>query len=163
MRILMVCTGNICRSPTAEGVVRQHLNAAGLSAQVHVDSAGTHDYHVGDPPDARSIRTALTRGVDLRNLRARQVQAADFRRFDLILAMDHGHLRWLELQRNRESGASAQLRLFLEFAPWHTPLDMPDPYYGDAAGFDTVFALCESGARGLTAFLRDELKWIREQ
>jgi len=162
MRILMVCTGNICRSPTAEGVVRQHLKAAGLSARVHIDSAGTHDYHVGDPPDARSIRTALAHGIDLRNLRARQVLAADFHRFDLILAMDHGHLRWLERKRAQKNGASAQLRLFLEFAPGHGLLDMPDPYYGGAEGFDNVFALCENGAVGLTAFLRDELERIRK-
>src|SRR5688572_13027216 len=94
--VLMVCTGNICRSPTAEGVLRHRVREAGLADRVHIDSAGTHDYHVGSPPDERSSHHASLRGYDLSDQRARQVQPADFERFDLILAMDNGHMELLE-------------------------------------------------------------------
>lgn len=153
MNILMICTGNICRSPTAEGVLRHRLQAEGLAARVTVDSAGTHDYHIGEPPDPRSIRTALQYGVDLRPLRARQVTTEDFRRFDLLLAMDDGHFR--ALQKLRPQQASGSLRHYLDFAVDAGLREMPDPYYGDQAGFERVFRLCQAATDGLLAHIRE--------
>ncbi len=149
MKILFVCLGNICRSPTAEGVVRHLL--AGTDPRLHwvLDSAGTADYHTGDPPDPRTQRAARARGIDLSGLRARQVQAEDFQRFELILAMDRGNLA--ELNAMRPPAATASTRLFLEFAPDSGLVDVPDPYYGGEAGFETVLNLCEAAGRGLLA------------
>ncbi len=153
MNILMVCTGNICRSPTAEAVLRHHLQLAGLASRVKVDSAGTHDYHVGEPPDSRSIRTALQYGVDLRPLRARQVIAADFERFDLLLAMDGGHYR--ALQRLQPKQSKGEVRYYLDFAAAAANRrDMPDPYYGGGEGFEQVFRLCEAATEGLLIHIR---------
>lgn len=154
MKILMVCTGNICRSPTAEGAVRDALRAAGLHSRVQVDSAGTHDYHIGKAPDPRTIRTALTAGIDLRDLRARQVHPDDLQDFSLILAMDSDHLRWLEQMRRQNPSAAAELRLFLDFVPDQPLRDMPDPYYGGQDGFDLVLDLCRAGAAGIIGHLR---------
>ncbi|PWC36383.1 low molecular weight protein-tyrosine-phosphatase [Azospirillum sp. TSO35-2] len=155
VKVLFVCTGNICRSPTAEGVFRQLAANAGLDGVVAADSAGTHGYHVGEPPDPRTRRAALTRGVDLSDLRARKVTAADFTRFDHILAMDHGHLA--DLRRLAPPDATAALRLFLDDAPGLQGRAVPDPYYGGAAGFEEVLDLCEAGARGLLDLLRREV------
>jgi protein-tyrosine phosphatase len=136
MKVLMVCLGNICRSPTAEAVLRAKLEAAGLGEQVAVDSAGTGDWHVGSPPDPRSQRHAAQRGYDLSSLRGRQVAEADFHRFDLILAMDEDNLT--DLQRLAPDGAHrAELRLF-------APIEVPDPYTGGAAGFEQVLDLVET-------------------
>jgi protein-tyrosine phosphatase len=138
MRVLMVCLGNICRSPTAEAVLRAKLEAAGLGHQVSVDSAGTGDWHIGSPPDARSQRHAAQRGYDLSALRGRQVAEADFQRFDFILAMDHDNLA--DLQRLAPYGAHrAQLRLF-------AAVEVPDPYTGGAAGFEQVLDLVETAS-----------------
>ena len=139
MRVLFVCTGNICRSPTAEGVLR-HL-ASRLRLEVHVESCGTHDYHVGEPPDERSQAHASRRGYDLSAQRARQLADRDFAAFDLILAMDRGHLRFLE--RRCPAEHRAKLRLFLG------DRDVPDPYYGGAAGFEEVLDLVEAACAGL--------------
>ena len=144
MRVLFVCTGNICRSPTAEGVLRVLSSKEGIS--IHVESAGTHDYHVGDPPDERSQRHALHRGYDLSAQRARQVAAEDFARFDLILAMDRGHLRLL--QQRCPAQHRAKLRLFLG------DRDVPDPYYGGADGFEQVLDLVEGACRTLLKEIR---------
>src|ERR1700686_2971022 len=114
MRILFVCLGNICRSPTAEGVFRQLLSQDAPELQVEVDSAGTADYHIGEPPDVRSQQAAMRRGIDLGGLRGRQVTPADFTHFDFILAMDRGNLRELKAMRPRDSRARVQL--FLEYA-----------------------------------------------
>lgn len=136
MRVLMVCLGNICRSPTAEGVLRAKLQAAGLGDRIEVDSAGTGDWHLGLPPDARSQRHALRRGYDLSSLRARRVSEDDFHRFDLILAMDANNLA--DLRRLAPDGPHrADLRLF-------TSVEVPDPYSGGAAGFERVLDLVET-------------------
>ena len=155
MRILFVCMGNICRSPTAEGVFRERL--ARLSAdrtadlagdlQIEVDSAGTHDYHVGEPPDARSVAAALRRGIDLSTLRARMVDVRDFEHFDLILAMDEQNLQ--ELQRRAPSHTQGRLRLMMDYAPDAGRRFVPDPYYGGSPGFEEVLDLLEQAADGL--------------
>ncbi len=138
MKVLMVCLGNICRSPTAEAVLRAKLEAAGLAQRVVVDSAGTGNWHIGNPPDARSQRHAAKRGYDLSALRGRQVAEADFHHFDLILAMDQDNLA--DLQRLAPDGSShAEVRLF-------APIEVPDPYVGGAAGFERVLDLVETAA-----------------
>jgi protein-tyrosine phosphatase len=149
-RVLFVCMGNICRSPTAEAVVR-HFAQRVAGFDLEVDSAGTHGYHAGDPPDERSIAAARRRGFDLGMLRARVVEAADFERFDLVLAMDVAVLE--RLRELAPRGHADRLRLFLEFAPGLGRRDVPDPYYGGAAGFEEVLDLVEEGARGLRAAL----------
>lgn len=152
MRVLFVCLGNICRSPTAEGVLRHLLVRQAPELQVEVDSAGTADYHAGDPPDLRSQRAALRRGIDLSSLRGRQVEARDFTRFDFILAMDRGNLR--ELQGMRPQNSRAHLQLFLEYAPQQQLLEVPDPYYGDDSGFENVLDLAAAASLGLIAALQ---------
>jgi len=152
LKILFVCTGNICRSPTAEGVLRHRLEQEGLSDQVETLSAGTHDYHVGDPPDARAQRAAKTRGYDLSRLRARQVSPDHFRDFDLVLAMDRSHQ--LALRRIAPPEAQDRIRLFMEFAPGAGERDVPDPYYGDANDFELVLDLVEAGVEGLIAVIK---------
>ena len=149
-RVLFVCMGNICRSPTAEAVVRELARREGGIA-IEVASAGTHGYHRGDPPDERAIAAARRRGFDLSTLRARVVEAGDFDRFDLVLAMDSevlDRLRGIAPRHHAE-----RLRLFLEYAPALGRRDVPDPYYGGAAGFEEVLDLVEEGARGLLAAL----------
>ncbi len=145
----MVCLGNICRSPTAEAVLRAKLEAAGLAQHVVVDSAGTGDWHVGSPPDPRSQRHAAKRGYDLSSLRGRQVAEADFHHFDLILAMDDDNLA--DLRRLAPPGSSrAEVRLFAATA-------VPDPYTGSAAGFEQVLDLVESAADAWVQNLVDRL------
>ncbi|MDR7298454.1 protein-tyrosine phosphatase [Pelomonas aquatica] len=149
-RILFFCMGNICRSPTAEGVMRAKLAAAGLD--VEVDSAGTHGYHIGAPPDDRSQAHAALRGYDLSALRARKLLAEDFSRFDLVLAMDADNLAHAErlcppAQRHR-------LKLLMDYAPHAGNPHVPDPYYGGAAGFDAVLDLVEAACDGLIAAMR---------
>ncbi len=147
IRVLFICMGNICRSPTAEGVTRAMLSGVGLDAFVELDSAGTHGYHVGAPPDARMQGAAARRGYDLSALRARQVSTEDFSRFDLLLAMDRDNLEVL-LQRCPVEHR-AKLKLFLTYASSESVDEVPDPYYGGAAGFERVLDLVESAARGL--------------
>ena len=149
-RILFFCMGNICRSPTAEGVMRAKLAAAGLD--VEVDSAGTHGYHVGDPPDERSQAHALKRGYDLSRLRARQLEAEDFERFELVLAMDEANLS--HAQRLCPPGQRHRLKLLMDYARHAGRTHVPDPYYGGAAGFEEVLDLVEAGCDGLIAELR---------
>jgi protein-tyrosine phosphatase len=151
--ILFVCLGNICRSPTAEGVLR-HLAALDSPRLVlEIDSAGTADYHIGAPPDLRSQRAALRRGIDISGLRARQIKAADFARFDLILAMDRDNLT--ELNALRPGNSGAQTGLFLEYAPELELSEMPDPYYRDADAFEQVLDLATAASRGLLLALQD--------
>jgi protein-tyrosine phosphatase len=147
MRILFVCMGNICRSPTAEGVFRRVVAERAPGVEIEVDSAGTHDYHVGDPPDPRSIAAAARRGVDLRRLRAREIRDEDFERFDLIIAMDRQNRETL-IDRS-PAPFRERIRLFMEFAGDSEVEDVPDPYYGGALGFERVLDLAEEAAAGL--------------
>ncbi|MCX8086926.1 MAG: low molecular weight phosphotyrosine protein phosphatase [Rhodocyclaceae bacterium] len=146
-RILFVCMGNICRSPTAEGVARALAEKAGMAEHFEFDSAGTHGYHIGEPPDRRAREAAARRGYDLSPLRARQVEAADFLRFDLILAMDRDNLQLLH--RACPAEHRGKLKLFLEFAPGLGVEEVPDPYYGGPEGFDAVLDLVEAAVEGL--------------
>ena len=147
MDILFVCLGNICRSPTAEGVFRALAGREAPQLVVRADSAGTADYHVGSPPDRRTQQAAFGRGYDLSGLRARQVEQADFANFDLLLAMDERNLA--DLRARAPRGARERVKLFLEFAPETGRLEVPDPYYGCAGDYNLVVDLAESGARGL--------------
>jgi protein-tyrosine phosphatase len=149
MKVLFVCLGNICRSPTAEGVLRAVAARDFPGVPLEVDSAGTADYHVGEPPDRRTVAAARRRGYDLARLRARQVRDTDFMNFDYVLAMDRANLA--ELTRLRGSGARARLGLFLEFAPDCGAEEVPDPYHGGVEEFERVLDLCECGAHGLLA------------
>lgn len=155
VRVLFVCMGNICRSPVAEGVFRRMLEGAGLSERVYVDSAGTHSYHIGAPPDTRSQATALRRGVNLRHLRARQVTVADFAEFDYLLAMDRDNFEHL-LELCQDSALRNRVRLFLDFAPHLPEREVPDPYYGGPGGFDRVMDLVEEAAQGLLAHICEQ-------
>jgi protein-tyrosine phosphatase len=146
-RILFVCLGNICRSPTAEGVVRVLAARDYPRLALEVDSAGTANYHVGEPPDRRTVAAACRAGYDLSAHRARQVVAGDFAEFDHILAMDAANLA--ELRRQVPADARARLGMFLEFAPGGDCVEVPDPYYGGNGDFERVIELCEAGARGL--------------
>ena len=147
MRILFVCMGNICRSPTAEGVFRRLVEERAPQLTLEIDSAGTHDYHVGEPPDERSVAAASRRGIDLSSLRARQVADEDFERFDLIVAMDRLNRETL-LERSPLE-YHGRIRLFMEFAGGSAMEDVPDPYYGGPLGFEQVLDLAEEAASGL--------------
>jgi protein-tyrosine phosphatase len=141
MRVLFVCTGNICRSPTAEGVARHLVADAGLEKKFEFDSAGVEGFHVGQPPDPRTQRVALARGYDLSRLRARRLHPKDFHDFDLILAMDSGHLK--QMLRICPENNRYKVKLFTKLIPSHPFEDVPDPYYGGEKGFETVLDLCE--------------------
>jgi protein-tyrosine phosphatase len=154
VKVLFVCLGNICRSPSAEGVFRQQVRAAGLQDEIEIDSAGTGDWHVGKAPDSRTVRAARQRGYALEELRARQFEVADFQRFDLILAMDQSNLR--DLQALRPATARAELDLFLRRCG-QAEHEVPDPYYGGADGFDRVLDLIECAGAALLADLRTTL------
>lgn len=142
--VLVVCTGNICRSPTGEGVLRHKAEARGLADRVHIRSAGTHDYHAGEAPDPRTVRHAGTRGYDLSRQRAAQVSAADFLAYDYILAMDRSHLRIL--RGLAPEGGKARLGMFLEASAKWRGEDVPDPYYGSVEGFERVLDMVEEAA-----------------
>ena len=152
MRVLFVCMGNICRSPTAEGVFREFVTRHAPELELEIDSAGTHDYHVGEPPDPRALKAASTRGLDISGLRARQVEDADFERFDLILAMDR--LNYETLRDRSPPAFHPRIRLLLEFADDTGREEVPDPYYGGAKGFEEVLDLLEEASAGLLAEVR---------
>lgn len=147
LKIVFVCMGNICRSPTAEGVMRALAERTGQAHRYELDSAGTHAYHVGNPPDPRSVKVAGRRGYDLSALRARQIGAEDFIRFDLVLAMDRDNLALLE--RACPQNLRHKLGLFLAYADACEEDEMPDPYYGGEQGFERVVDLAEAAAQGL--------------
>ncbi|MCL2636241.1 MAG: low molecular weight phosphotyrosine protein phosphatase [Betaproteobacteria bacterium] len=146
-RVLLVCMGNICRSPTAEGVLRAYIRQNGLGSKVEVDSAGTHGYHVGEAPDARTQRAAAMRGYDLSQLRARKVARQDLDYFDLILAMDRTNLD--NLRRMATPEQLPRIKLFMEYARNFEDDEVPDPYYGLGHGFDIVLDMVEDAAQGL--------------
>lgn len=153
MRVLMVCLGNICRSPTAEGVFRARLQESGM-IDVVVDSAGTAGYHVGDAPDPRTVRAARSRGIDLSALRARQLRREDAEAFDLVVAMDRSNLRNIERCFAGVARASPTA-LFLSFAESSSTDEVPDPYSGGPADFERVLDLCERASDGLIAAIRE--------
>ena len=154
IRVLFVCMGNICRSPTAQGVFETLVSQASLTDHIQVDSAGTHAYHVGEPPDARAAEAALRRGVDLSPQKARRVAPVDFVEFDYVLAMDRSNYE--DLSAQCEPGELSKLRLFLEFAPDLGVHEVPDPYYGGATGFERVLDMIEEAAQGLLADIRQQ-------
>ena len=143
--------GNICRSPTAEGVFRHLAEQEGLAEHVEIDSAGTHAYHIDEPPDRRAQDAAARRGISMSDIRARRVQAEDFERFDFIIAMDRDNLALLTEQSDTQH--HDKIRLFLEYSSSHEE-EVPDPYYGGAAGFERVLDLVEDASRGLLEMLR---------
>ena len=160
VRVLMVCMGNICRSPTAEGVLRAKLQQAGLAGGVQVDSAGTHGYHSGEAPDPRAIRQAAQRGYNIKGLRARPVAPEDFERFDWLLAMDEDNLAWLE--KRAPPGHAARIELLMPYSLRHPQQRVvPDPYYGAAAGFDLVLDLVEDACDGVVRRLHAEQQAAR--
>jgi protein-tyrosine phosphatase len=150
--VLFVCMGNICRSPTAEGVFRKLVQDEGLADWFEIDSAGTHAYHIGNPPDERAQKAALSRGVDLADIRARQVCHADFESFDFILVMDRQNLDTLSFVCPRTH--SHKLKLFLEYVPGLKSLEVPDPYYGGQKGFEQVLDLVERASAGFLNAVR---------
>ena len=154
-RVLFVCLGNICRSPTAEAVFRDQAGKAGWGAMFSADSAGLTNHHAGHAPDPRSRRAAAQRGYRLDDLRARQLEAVDFSRFDLLLAMDRSVLEAMRQLQPQDGQAQAEMALFLDYLPGHEGRDVPDPYYGGDAGFEDVLDLVEAGS---TALLRALLK-----
>ena len=155
VRVLFVCTGNICRSPTAEGVFQHLVNAENLHQRVVVDSAGTHGYHVGEQPDQRSVRAAAKRGYDLTGLRARQLAVSDFVEFDYLLAMDRGH--WSILERGAPDEHRQKVAMFLDFSQKYGGHEVPDPYFGGGHGFEFVLDMIEDGAAGLLADIKKKL------
>ena len=152
VKVLFVCMGNICRSPTAEGVFAKLVHDAGLAALIEIDSAGTHAYHVGEPPDTRAQRSALQRGVDISLLRARRARSEDFDYFDYVLAMDEDNYQHL-LQLCPDEHQD-KLQLFLDYAPHLEFREVPDPYYGGAKGFDVVLDMVEQAANGLLEHIK---------
>jgi protein-tyrosine phosphatase len=149
--VLFVCMGNICRSPMAEGVFRHAVAQAGLLERVQIDSAGTHGYHAGEPPDRRAVLAAKSRGYDIAGIRARQLEREDFARFDWIFAMDQANLRTLVEMRPRNY--TGHLGLYLDLVPDVGTREMPDPYYGGAEGFEQVLDLSERVTPALLAKL----------
>ncbi|MCP4471920.1 MAG: low molecular weight phosphotyrosine protein phosphatase [Gammaproteobacteria bacterium] len=151
IKVLFVCMGNICRSPTAHGVFQAIVDEEGLGDAILVDSAGTHSYHVGSPPDMRSQATARERGLDLSGLRARRFVSADFVEFDYLLGMDAGNIA--DMHAIRPDDAHARLQFMLEYSDRYQQKEVPDPYYSDE-GFDLVFDMVDDASRGLLRHIR---------
>ena len=147
INILFVCMGNICRSPSAEGFFARALEQSNVKDMVSIDSAGTHGYHVGRPPDPRAIETALKFGIDIAHLRARRVDISDFHDYDLIIAMDHSNFS--DLQHIQPAGSKADLKMMMSYHPDRHPFDVPDPYYGGVDGFAYMCGLLESATAAL--------------
>ncbi len=152
VKVLFVCSGNICRSPTAEGVFRTYVEREGLGDQVVVDSAGTGGWHEGEPPDPRARNAADARGYDLHSLRARRLLPSDYDEFDFLVAMDNGHYR--AMARHARPGTVFRM---MDFAPDHPAEEVPDPYYGGEADYDLSFELIEAAIPGLLAAVRAKL------
>lgn len=154
VKILFVCMGNICRSPTAQGVFRKLVQEAGLEDRIESDSAGTHAYHLGEPPDRRAQETAMRRGIQLGDLRARRARPEDFQEFDYVLAMDQDNYHALSAICPPGQGLERRLMLLLDFAPELRTREVPDPYYGGANGFERVFDMVEAATRSLLEEIR---------
>ena len=153
IRILMVCTGNICRSPTAEGVLRAKLQRAGLPGQVLVDSAGTQGFHTNEPPDARAVRAAAQRGYQIGDIRARPLRPEDFGTFNWLVAMDQSHVDWM--RKRSDALTAGRICLLMPMARLHAAAhEVPDPYYGGPAGFERVLDLVEDACDGIVERLR---------
>jgi protein-tyrosine phosphatase len=155
VRVLFVCMGNICRSPTAEGVFRKLVQEAGLEHKVEIASAGTHAYHVGEPPDTRAQEAARRRGFDLSNQRARHATREHIKQFDYVVAMDSDNYE--DLLDICPDGCETKIRMFLEFAPTRPEREVPDPYFGGDAGFDRVLDMVEEASRGLLDDIRKRI------
>lgn len=158
LSVCFICTGNICRSVTAEGVFRKLVDDAGLGGLVKVSSAGTHGYHIGDAPDPRSQAAARRRGYDLSRLRARKLDKDDFERYDLLLAMDDDHYRIAT--RMAEEGEAHKVRMMMSYARRAQHTIVPDPYYGGPEGFELVLDLIEDAAEGLLEEVRMEVEGL---
>lgn len=156
LSVLFVCTGNICRSPTAEGVFRAYVKDKGWDQLFRIDSAGTGGWHHGEAPDVRSIKTAMKRGVDISTLRARQLRPQDYQDFEYLIAMDRTH--FVHMQRQQPADAPSHLSLLLSYSGVEGHHDVPDPYYGTADDFEKVYDLIAAGAHGLLDFLLTEGK-----
>ncbi|QRM19717.1 low molecular weight phosphotyrosine protein phosphatase [Dechloromonas sp. TW-R-39-2] len=154
-RVLLVCMGNICRSPTAEGVLRSFIRTNNLGDKVEVDSAGTHGYHVGEAPDSRTQRAAMVRGYNLSQLRARKVARQDLDYFDLILAMDKSNLD--NLMRLATPEQQGRIKLFMDYSKNFDDEEVPDPYYGLGHGFDLVLDMVEDASKGLVEEIKATL------
>ncbi len=152
INVLFVCMGNICRSPTAQGVFQSLVDKYGLNQSITVDSAGTYDFHIGKKPDSRSIAAAAARHYDLTEMRARQVKDSDFESFDLILAMDNENYSDLLSMCKKEH--HNKIKLFLEFSSQTKSIEVPDPYYAGQEGFETVLDLVEDASRGLLTYIK---------
>ena len=153
IKVLFVCMGNICRSPSAEGVFRDKVSEAGLSDKINIDSAGTHAYHVGNPADLRSQEAAIKRNFDLSAQRARKVEISDFDEFDYVIAMDMSNVD--DLKGICPAGREDKINLFLKFANNSSKKEVPDPYYGSGNGFEIVLDLIEDAADGLITHLQE--------
>ena len=154
--VLFVCMGNICRSPTAEGVFRKMVAESTLAGKINIDSAGTHGYHVGAPPDARAIEHAARRGYDLSSLRCRRVNATDFERFDYILAADAMNVK--QLKAMCPTRLAHKIEYLLDYGGEEEEFEVPDPYQGEAKDFELALDLIEEGCRGLLEYLTDQLR-----
>ncbi len=151
VNVLFICMGNICRSPSAEGYFQHIVKEAGLSDKIKTDSAGTHAYHIGSPPDSRAQAAANKRGIDLSTLRGRKVERSDFEKFDYVIAMDNSNFSDLE---EVAGGAANNLFMFLKFAEHFSETEVPDPYYGGDQGFEHVLDLIEDASKGLLADIK---------
>ncbi len=157
--VLFVCTGNICRSPSAEGILRAMARKRGLDRLLEIDSCGTYGYHVGEPPDERAVESAAKRGYDLSGLRARKLEPADFQSFDYILAMDGGHLE--QLRHYQPAEARAQIHMMMAFTPGSGSGQIADPYYGSDRGFEVMLDQLEHGCAALLDHLDQRLQHER--
>jgi protein-tyrosine phosphatase len=156
VRVLFVCMGNICRSPTAQGVFEHLVERYGLATRIQTDSAGTHAYHVGEPPDVRARQAAGRRGFELGRQRARRVRTEDFLEFDYVLAMDRDN--YDDLMSLCPPAHQPKLRLLMDFAPYRGEDEVPDPYYGGQTGFERVLDLIEEAAQGLLAEIQKQYR-----
>lgn len=155
--VMFVCLGNICRSPSAHGVFRERVSQAGLAGRIHIESSGTGDWHIGKAPDRRASAAASARGIDIGDLRAQQVTAADLQRFDYVLAMDRENLAALEALATSTPGVRAQIALFGSYSEAYRDAPVPDPYFGGDQGFEQVLDMIEDAAQGLLPEIRGRL------